>query len=631
MIRQIIVGLAMALSCVSSEAQIEIKVGPNVHVSSDNAKLAHGEVLVAADPTHPGWLVGCSMIFPDPLTRRLSDGVTYTSQDGGAHWTQTLYAGNGPMSTGDPACGFGPDGKAYSVYLLPAVKPEMDDVEVYRSPDGGKTWSAPSHIDWIDREYITVDATGGKYNGRIYVNGTGSGRLMDPPSSADAINSTLIGISLQRSLDGGATFRPAIKQMSSPAHWVLGMGNGVILSDGTYIAVFGEQQDRSEMMQKRPAKADAWLKMISSTDGGESYSKASVISDWFMNYGDISGTSSIVPVMAVDRSNGPFRDRLYVVWPDYRSGRGEIFFSYSSDKGKTWAKPRTVNDDRAWPAPAQGPDDGMPMLDVNRNGIVGVAWYDRRDSPRNYGWKVRFAASNDGGETFSSSVVVSEAPATIRLAGKLDLQASSYGGGKPFTRQKGGNLQVNVLYGTLFSFNGGHTAGMAADADGSFHPFWIDNRTGVEQIWSSAIAVTGKSTRNGAESLSEWKDASDRVTLDFRNCVFDAATGTVSLDAYLTNTSDQPLSFPVKIRVLSLDSKLGEPSVSNADNHVSASGAMWDFGPDLAKGKAQLAAGETTAAKTLTFHLKGVQLSPEPPSPEDLHRFISFEAKALSR
>ncbi len=610
--------------------QLKIHVGENVQVSVANAQKNHGEVLMGADPTNPNRLIGCSMIFPDPLTRRISDGVTYASDDGGVHWKQTLYVDEKSqlMSTGDPACDFGPDGKAYSVYLQPAIKPEADDVLVYQSNDGGATWEAPSHIDWIDREYVTVDTTGGKYNGRIYINGTGSAGRMD--HGLGDIQSTEIGISIQHSTDGGKTFDAPLKRFSTPQHWVLGMGNGAVLSDGTYIAIFGEQVDRSDMTQKRPAKPDAMLKMISSTDGGISFSPASVISPWYMNYGNIGTTSSIVPTVAVDRSHGPFRDRLYVVWPDYRSGRGEILLSYSKDKGKTWSKPHVVDDDRAWPAPAVGPDDIMPVVDVNRDGVVGVSWYDRRDNPHNLGWWVRFSASNDGGETFSPSVRVSSAPDSIRLGPEISLEGTSNGGGKPGSRTKGGNLQVRVGYGTFFTFNGGHTGGMAADAGGRFHPFWIDNRTGVEQIWTAAVTVDGAATMNGSKDLAEMKDVSEKVTLDLKNGKYDRATSTVSIEAYLGNTSDETLKGPIKLRVLSLDSKMGALEIENAENHEKGQGAVWDFSTEVPNAAQGLAPDEVTKPKRLTFKLTGTMWGANPPKADDLQSFVNFEAKALA-
>jgi hypothetical protein len=40
-------------------------------------------------------------------------------------------------------------------------------------------------------------------------------------------------------------------------------------------------------------------------------------------------------------------------------------------------------------------------------------------------------------------------------------------------------------------FNSGDTAGLAADAGGTFHPVWIDNRTGTHQVWTASVGVRG--------------------------------------------------------------------------------------------------------------------------------------------
>lgn len=608
----------------------KIAVGPNVHVSKDRANMSHAEVLMAADPKNPDWLIGCSMILPDPLKRHFDDGITYISHDGGLHWTPTLYSDKGETGDGDPACAFGNNGQAFSVYLEPSSTRDKNDVLVFRSSDGGKTWAEPAHLDWVDREYIAIDTTGGKYNGTIYVNGTGSVQMMDRPYDVDP-NNLEIGISIQRSTDGGVTFRPPIKRLSTSSHWVLGMGNGVILSDGTYLAVYGEQQDRTQIIGRPPfSKANSLLKTLRTTDGGESFSAATVISDFYMNYGDISFTSSIVPVTAVDKTSGVFKDRIYTVWPDYRSGRGQILLSYSSDKGKTWSRPITVNDDRPWPAPAVGPDDGLPVVDVNNNGVVGVMWYDRRDSPNNFGWNIRFAASTDGGQTFGKSVRVSEAPATVKLGGQFDLSGRSFGGGNPNRLFNGGDLQTTVSLGDGFTYNGGHTAGMAADASGRFHPFWIDNRTGIGQVWTAAVSVEGSAIRYGSADMEGLQDVTGKMTLDLKNCTFDRATGAIAFDAYLGNTSKEAIKGPIKLRVLELDSRMGNPSIENSDNHLSGTGAVWDFTSALSDRSAGLAPGQDTGPKRMTFHLSNTVFGATPPTPDQLRTFVSFRSQILA-
>ena len=55
--------------------------------------------------------------------------------------------------------------------------------------------------------------------------------------------------------------------------------------------------------------------------------------------------SNRFPTVAVDRTNGPFRGRLYVVWADGRNGDVDIYMTSSADTGTTWTAPVRVNDD----------------------------------------------------------------------------------------------------------------------------------------------------------------------------------------------------------------------------------------------------------------------------------------------
>jgi hypothetical protein len=101
----------------------------------------------------------------------------------------------------------------------------------------------------------------------------------------------------------------------------------------------------------------------------------------------------------------------------------------------------------------------MATVAANRDGVVGVLWYDRREASDNLAYHTRFAASFDGGLTFSPSVRVSAAP----NVGRSD--------GQPFVA------------------TGGDT-GTDRGRRRRFHAVWIDNRTGVQQVWTAAITAT---------------------------------------------------------------------------------------------------------------------------------------------
>ena len=555
-----------------------ITVGPNVHVSRANGDRQHFETQVAANPTNPRNLLGCSIISPAEKDRSPVEHKTivYASFDGGESWEPTLEVGPDLVSR-DPACVFGADGTAYFVAFGFTPDFKEQHMFVYRSKDGGKTWPSPTILPIVDRPFITVDATGSKYRGRVYVHGTSGTRMFE---SVDGMSQrSITELAVFRSTDGGAKFEE-VKLAGAGKHHVLGTGNSVVLSDGTFVWVFGVVKEywRDDgsfgIPENKPNQSNTWLKVITSSDGGEDFTKAVVISDWYLRF---YGSVNCIPIVAVDQSDGPFKDRLYVVWADARSGRTEVLLAYSSDKGKTWSKPVVVNDD--WPRTqrGEGPDDHMPVVAVNPAGVVGVMWYDRRDNPDNLGWWVRFAASLDGGETFLPSVRVSEAPSALEQQNRpLVLATETRGGGNPAVMLRANTFSTEVGL-TAFQFMGGDTAGMAADSTGLFHPFWIDNRTGIAQVWTVPVSVRGKARRNGSADLENLSDITQKVYLDFGAAYYDPSSKTISAEVHLTNTSNETLSGPIKVKVLSVASKVGMPEIINSDNQLLRSGAIWDF------------------------------------------------------
>jgi hypothetical protein len=81
-------------------------------------------------------------------------------------------------------------------------------------------------------------------------------------------------------------------------------------------------------------------------------------------------------------------------------------------------------------------------------------WYDRQDNPDNIGYWPQFSASFDGGETWLPSVRVSDSP-----------------------NMASDDTRMNQR------------------RHGVFHPVWIDNRTGVPQIWTATVRVRARARR----------------------------------------------------------------------------------------------------------------------------------------
>ncbi len=598
-------------------ASAQISVGPNVQVSKANSTRSHAQVLVAADPQNAKNLLGCSMIEPKEPSAQLFNTLAYMSTDGGATWQPSLEVDRGLLGSADPACAFGAKGEAYFSTIVGEKGGRLSEdyksrLAFYRSLDAGKSWSKPVDMLSLDREFITVDTRSDKYKGRIYVHANGCSRsVVEGEEPID-------GFLYFHSSDGGESFStPTLLSLPRPRMSV-GHSIGAILSDGTYVALFWDLRNPDDNRGNlRPTeKSNATLECISSSDGGETFSRAVTAAALNVGY---SAAGSLVPSVAVDSSNGPFKDKIYIAWPDWRSGRSEILLISSSDKGKTWSKPIVVNDDFA--RPTQGPDDFMPAIAVNSSGVVGVIWYDRRDNPDDLGYFVRFSASLDGGETFQPSVRVSEAPASFA---ESNWRLSQYitGGGHPDPDTASSIFRGSLMVDTW----PGHTVGMTAAADGKFFPFWVDNRTGVGQIWTAPVSVAGRAYRNGSAELDSWTDVTAKLSLQFANRNFDSKTKTVAVDAYLLNTSNEALQGPFRLRFVSLRSRTGAVTMGDGRDNGSGSGVVIAWPALPAEG---LKPHSSSGPEHLEFHVPGLSELKGPTIDTNPPVLMQFEAKVL--
>lgn len=467
MARNVLVALA-AVACCNTltrgalPANAQITVGPNVQVSSARATIPHLEVTMAADRANPNRMIACSM---------LSGGVAaYVTFDGGTTWSAPVLTTGAPRIN-DPTCAYGPGGVVYLAHKLKETQgpSDLDRLMVHHSRDGGKTWDALTRgPQTTDRPWIAVDPRPGTGAwGRFYVsyNYHVHGEAVKLGHSGDA--GWLNGVALQASDDGGKTFTTfamrALMGDSAHPHRQPGMGGTAVLSDGTVVVLYehaiGGGANPKTGKTFVPLSS---LKVLRSTDRGDTFEPVVTVSEIKTSYNE-PHTRGVTATLAVDPGSTAFRDRLYVVWGDVTTGHTEILLASSADGGKTWSLPVRVSDaTNATDAQREsgGPDQFMPTVAVNKDGVIGVVWYDRRDNANNRDYYARFSASLDGGATWLPSVRVSTA-------------ANEPG-------KKNGSV------------TNGDTSGLAASADGKFHALWIDNRTGTPQVWTAPITVTGK-------------------------------------------------------------------------------------------------------------------------------------------
>lgn len=441
-------------------------VGANVHISAARPGSPFNEVVVAGHPTDSRLLLACSMLEPGP--NRSVKSAAWISSDGGRTWSAPIVTTD--HWANDPTCAWGRDGTAIFAHKVNdghptpegAVNSDADYLGVDRSRDRGRSWLPVVRGPQVnDRPFIAVDPRSGAlyaaYNGHVH----GEVQRHDNDSFRNTV-------ALIRSDDGGATFsapaQRALMEQDPSSGANAGMDGVVVLPDGsvailyTHMTLASAPSDGKSPTGK-PTVVRSVLKLARSIDGGRTLAPPTLVANVTSGY-NAPHTRGITGTIAVDASGGAHRGRLYVAWADFARGRGEIKVTHSDDAGASWSPPQAVNDDRAPTAGGAGPDHSMATVAVNGDGVVGVLWYDRREFPDGSGYRPRFAASRDGGKSWSPSVALSAEPNDVRAQ-----------------RVPG------------YLANGGDTAGLSAMADGSFFAAWIDNRTGVQQVWGAKVAV----------------------------------------------------------------------------------------------------------------------------------------------
>jgi hypothetical protein len=178
---------------------------------------------------------------------------------------------------------------------------------------------------------------------------------------------------------------------------------------------------------------------------------------------------------ATDVSPGKFRGNVYGTWEEGDFGprlvhRDDQLFREESGNRRVVVVARSTDNGRNWTVPRVLRAEGrgaahFATLAVSQQGVLGVLWIqDEQYESDARCFRVWFAASVDGGDSFSLPTTVSD---------KISCSDP--------------NLNPEPYFKTRLK--GGDYIGLAAAADGSFHAVWIDARDGAFRLYTARIEV----------------------------------------------------------------------------------------------------------------------------------------------
>jgi len=453
---------------------------------------------------------------------------------------------------------------------------------VSRSTDGGFTWEAPVVVPGnYDREYMAIDNSGGTFNGRIYAAGQGHFNETNG-KGAGAIDFAV-------SIDNGHTFSlsTTLSHRCAAEGVSVGLVDLLVTSDGKLIIPFHAMAC---------SNSDSQLWTIVSEDGGRTFSPAQLGPSYKIGeMGFRYFKSRSVPRAAIDLSGGPFHGRIYLAYVDFDGKKYVVKVAHSGNLGRSWSFPIVVNDD------TNAGDAANAAVAVNKDGVVGVL-FNGRDDTKSSCFRLYFAASVDGGETFLRNVRASEQPTCPLAPGNWALRGFALS--PDFIKRPGVTISITS---TPERFaNGGETQGLAAGPDGVFHSAWMNGETGVMQLWSKDFTVDNPQT---TEQTPSRKDLSSELAVEVSEPSLDIATHNISVKVRLLNRSAIAISGPFTLRLERVSSYLKDLQAVNSDSGKQAAKASWNF---TLGGKASLPSQQKSEERVFQFRFSGDL--PEEPS-----------------
>lgn len=343
---------------------------------------AANECVISVDPTNGNKMTIGWRQFNDVTSNFRQGGWGY-STDGGVHWTFPGVLQNNVFRS-DPVTKSDEVGNFFFLSLQSNQQQSFFCDDLWRSTNGGQTWVEQSPDQGAgggDKEWFTIDKTSGPGHGFQY-------------QSDDGINCSGGGVEFQRSTNGGVTWQSPINIPNGPRYGTLDVDTNGNLFIGGWAGGTSFYCERSSNAQNG-GQTPTFDRSTAVSLGGT------------IVQGGINGVGLCGQVfLAIDRSGGPTNNNIYMLASVEPSGRGttDVMFVRSTDGGLTFSAPLRINDDglvNKW--------HWFGTFSVAPNGRLDAVWYDSRNASNNTDSQLFYSYSTDAGVTWAPNVAVSQA------------------------------------------------------------------------------------------------------------------------------------------------------------------------------------------------------------------------------
>lgn len=314
----------------------------------------------------------------DDISNNFRQAGNAFTDDAGLTWTFPEVIDPGVFRS-DPVLGSDGEGNFYYNSLTTDLQ-DLYWCNVYKSADGGFTWEMGTYAQGGDKQWMSVDRSGGIGAGNIYAFWNYAFSICPPHN-------------FTRSTDYNESYEDCSTIPGNP-FW----GTTFVGPQGE-LYMCGASWDGNFMVAKSSDAQNAG-EIVSWDFTVSVYLDGQITSGGTPNPGGLQGQT----IITMDSTGGPGDGNVYLLCSvDRGYDPCDVMFTRSTDGGLSWDIPVRVNDDagiNAW--------QWFGTMSVAPDGRIDVIWLDTRDNPGSYNSALYYSYSLDEGLTWTPNVKLSD-------------------------------------------------------------------------------------------------------------------------------------------------------------------------------------------------------------------------------